>query len=430
MPALAASRTDLSTTLRDGGRETQASSRRGFRTVLMASEFSLALVLLVGAGLMVRSFLALQAVDPGFVPRGVLTLRVSVSGTPESSSARRTAFYRAVLERLRNLPGVESASAINHLPLAGDIWGWPFRIDGRPVPPPGDAPTAAYRVVLPGYFRTMGLPLLAGRDFTDQDRRDAPGVVIVNQFTAARHWPGENPIGRRITLEDDADGKPVWQTIVGITKNAVQDQWAIPPEEEVYRPFLQMAPYMDAPGPQYAYLSFVVRTSGDPADLRAAAREQVRVLDANVPVSEVVTMTDVVAQSNSRPRFYLLLLVTFAAVAVVLAAVGIYGVMSYSVSRRTQEIGVRIALGAGRGEVVGMIVREGLAMAAAGSAVGLAGSFALTRLMARILYGVGPTDAVTFVAVPVLLALVAIAASWVPARRAVRIDPIAALRNE
>ena len=175
---------------------------------------------------------------------------------------------------------------------------------------------------------------------------------------------------------------------------------------------------------------FVLRTAGDPADLRAAAREQVRVLDANVPVSEVVTMTDVVAQSNSRPRFYLLLLVTFAAVAVVLAAVGIYGVMSYSVSRRTQEIGVRIALGAGRGEVVGMIVREGLAMAAAGSAVGLAGAFALTRLMARLLYGVGPTDAVTFVAVPVLLALVAIAASWLPARRAVRIDPIAALRNE
>jgi len=324
---------------------------------------------------------------------------------------------------------VTSASAINHLPLAGDIWGWPFHLEGRPLAKPGETPTAAYRVVLPGHFQTMGIPILRGRDVGESDRMGSPGVVVVNEWLADHHWPGEDPIGRRVTLDNPREN-PSWLTVVGVVKNTVRRRWAAAPEEEVFLPYLQTRSYLERPGNAYAYLTLVVRTSGDPSALAPAIRRIVSSMDHGVPVSQVQTMEEVVAQSTAAPRFYLLLLSAFAVVAVVLAAVGIYGVMSYSVSRRTNEIGIRMALGAKPRDVGRLIVGQGMAVAVGGAVVGLVGALGLTRLMSSLLYGVGASDPATFLVVSLLLGAVALAASYIPARRATRIDPLTALRCE
>ena len=430
VPALPASRRDVSDALKEGARgSTEGAGRHRLRSLLVASEFAFALVLSAGAGLMIRSFVALQGIDPGFDPRRVLTMVVSVAGAQEGLPPRRAAFYQGLLERVRALPGVASASAINHLPLAGDIWGWPFNVEGRPLPKPGETPTAAYRVVLPGYFHTMGVPILRGRDIADTDRLDSPGVVVVNEWLAAHHWPGEDPIGKRMTLEDPREN-PSWLTVVGVVKNAVRGDWAAAPDDEIFLPYLQTRSYLERPTNAYAYLTLVVRASGDPSSLAPAIAGIVSSMDRGVPVSQVQTMDEIVAQSNARPRFYLLLLGAFAAAAVLLAAVGIYGVMSYSVSRRTNEIGVRMALGAKPSDVLRLIVGHGIVVALGGAVVGLAGALGLTRLMSSLLYGVGASDPPTFLAVSLLLGAVALAASYIPARRATRIDPLTALRCE
>jgi putative ABC transport system permease protein len=430
VPALPASRRDVSDALKEGARgSTEGAGRHRLRSLLVASEFALALVLSAGAGLMIRSFVALQAIDPGFDPRGVLTMVVSVAGAQEGLPPRRAAFYQGLLERVRALPGVASASAINHLPLAGDIWGWPFNVEGRPLPKPGETPTAAYRVVLPGYFHTMGTPILRGRDVAGTDRLGTPGVVVVNEWLAQHHWPGEDPLGKRLTLGNPREN-PSWLTVVGVVKNAVRSRWTAAPQEEIFLPYLQTRDYLERPGNAHAYLTLVVRAGGDPSALAPAIRGIVSSMDRGVPVSQVQTMDEVVAQSNARPRFYLLLLGAFAAAAVLLAAVGIYGVMSYSVSRRTNEIGVRMALGAKPSDVLRLIVGHGMVVALGGAAVGLAGALGLTRLMSSLLYGVGASDPATFLAVSLLLGAVALAASYIPARRATRIDPLTALRCE
>ena len=429
-PALRASRRDLTESLREGDRSATEGFRRSrLRDVLIASEFALALVLLAGAGLMIRSFVALERIDPGFDPRRVLTLAVSVAGSAEAEPQKRAGFYRQALERMRGLPGVASASAINHLPLAGDIWGWSFSIEGRPIPAPGESPDAAYRVVLPGYFATMGIPILRGRDLAASDDLRAPGAVVINEWLAKRHWPGEDPIGKRITF-DDQDKNPNWVTVVGVVKNTVRDEWAAAAQGEVYLAYLQHRRYLEAPSSQYSYLTFVVRASLEPAALAPAVRRAIWSLDRSVTISQVQTMEQVVAQANARPRFYLLLLGAFAGVALILAAVGIYGVISYSVSRRRHEIGLRMALGAGERDVLRLVVRQGMRVALAGAAAGLAGALLLTRLMSSLLYGVGSTDPVTFVLVTLTLMSVALVASYVPARRATRIDPLVALRHE
>ena len=429
-PALALSRRDITETLREGERgSTEGGGRARMRGFLVGSEFALALVLLVGAGLMIRSLLALQAIDPGFDPRGVLTMVVSVKGTSAEDPARRAAFFQELLARIKGLPGVQSAGAINHLPLAGDIWGWPFEVEGRPRSRPGETPTAAYRVVLPGYLETMRVPLLAGRGISPEDAASSPRVVVINEVFARRHWPGESALGRRILLAEP-EGEPVPATVVGIAKNTVRNLWSSPPAEEMYLAYLQTRSYLESDNSHLQYLTLVVRTSGDPAGLAGAARGIVRALDRNAPVSEVQTMESVVAGATGQTRFYVVLLGAFAAVALLLAAVGIYGVMAYSVSRRTHEIGIRIALGARPAEVLRLVVRQGLVVALAGTAAGAAGAAALTRLMATLLYGVAPTDLLTFAAVAGLLIAVAVFASWLPARRATRIDPLSALRYE
>jgi putative ABC transport system permease protein len=429
-PAWRATAVNLSDALKEGKRgASEGSRRRHLPGLLVGSEFALAVVLLAGAGLMVRSFLALQRVDPGFDPRGVLSMVASVAGTEQAAAGHTGNFYQTVLEKVRAVPGVQSASGINHLPLAGDEWGFRFHIEGRPPERPGEESVAAYRAVFPGYFRAMSIPILRGRDVTNGDDLRSPGVVVINNYFARRHWPGEDAIGKRITF-DDPSKNPSWLTVVGVVKDTARSSWVSPPEEEVFLPYLQNRAYLETPSPPYSYLTLIVRTAGEPESLAPAIRAAIHSLDKNIPLSEVQTMDHVVAEATGQSRFYLILLGAFGTVALVLAGVGIYGVMSYSVLRRTQEIGIRMALGAQARDVLRLVVFQGIMHALAGVAVGLAGALALSRLMAGLLYRTRPNDPATFAAVVLVLSGVAIAASYVPARRATRVDPMVALRYE
>jgi predicted permease len=430
VPAMRATAGNLSGVLKEGGRGGSDGIRRNrLRSFLVASEFALAFMLLIGAGLMIRSFFALQSADPGFNPHNVLSMVVSVAGSNEAEPKRREILYRELLQQVRNLPGVESAGAINHLPLAGDIWGWYFLIDGRPRPRPGELPMAVYRIVMPGYFETMRLPLRRGRAITGNDDARAPGVVIINQRAANQYWPGEDPIGKRITVDTDKNA-PVWLTVIGVAENAKQSDWASEPHPEIYLAALQNREFLGEGGSHMAYITLVVRTAGNPADLASAVKRTVWSFDRNLPVSQVFTMDRVVADANALPRFEMLLLGVFATIALLLAAVGIYGVMSYSVSRRTHEIGIRISLGASRAEVLRMVMMQGMVQALAGTLAGLAGALQLSQLMAKMLYGVQPTDPVTFGSVAIVLGLAALLAICVPAHKATRIQPMMALRHE
>jgi hypothetical protein len=332
-PALQASAVNLSDTLKETGRgSSDGMQRNRLRTFLVASEFALALMLLIGAGLMVRSFFALQSVDPGFNPHNVLSMVVSVAGSQEAAVGNREVFYRQLLERVRAIPGVESVAGVNHLPLAGDLWGWPFRIEGRPKPRPGDQPGGVYRIATPGYFRTMKIPLLRGRDIAEADTGSTPGVVVINEKAAHSFWPGEDPIGKRISFDADASDMPTWLTIVGIVKDAKEGDWTATPDEEVYLAAFQNRQFLGAPESYSSYITLVVRTTGDPAALTQALKDTVWLFDRNLPISQVLTMDAVVADANAQPRFEMLLLGIFAAVAVLLAA---------AATRRNAEGGAR-----------------------------------------------------------------------------------------
>jgi predicted permease len=428
-PALHAASGNLSSALKEGGRGGSDGVRRNrLRGFLVASEFALAFTLLIGAGLMIRSFFALESVDPGFNHHNVLSMVVSVAGSKEAEPGRRAIFYRELLQKVRTLPGVKSAGGINHLPLAGDLWGWSFIIEGRPKPRPGESPVADYRIVMPGYFETMRLPLLRGRAIDETDDARAPGVAIINERAARVYWPGQDPIGQRINFNTtDQGNEPVWLTVIGIVKNAKEDDWAAEPDPEVYIAALQNRGFLEG---STLYITLVLRTAGNPADMASAVKKIVWSFDRNLPISEVLTMDRVVADANAQPRFEMLLFSAFGAVAIMLAAVGIYGVMNYSVSRRTREIGIRISLGAGRAEVLRMVVRQGMLQALAGSAVGIPAAVLASRLMRGMLYGVRLTDPVTFGGVAIVLGLAALVATGVPARKATRIEPMAALRTE
>ncbi|HEU4795249.1 MAG TPA: FtsX-like permease family protein, partial [Pyrinomonadaceae bacterium] len=394
-------------------------SRVNARRLLVISEVALALMLLVGGGLMVRSFARLRAVDPGFNPDNLLTLTVSLAGSAHSTAPKRVAFFNELLQRVDSVPGVQEASAINHLPLAGDMWTIPFAIEGRPAPAPGEKQAAVSRVIRPDYFRTMGATLLKGRDFTLQDTDKSPPVAIINEPFAARHWPNEDPIGKRIQIGDNADPP---REIVGVVKALKQDQWTGEPNLEMY------APHAQALFPRA--LTLVVRTSGDPTALVGAIENQVWAIDKNLPVADIKSMQEVISGAIEQHRFNLFLLGLFAAVALLLAVVGIYGVMSESVSSRTHEIGVRMALGAQPADVLRMVVRQGMLLALIGIGIGVVGALWLTQFMSTLLYEVSPTDSATFLLIPVVLALVVLCACLIPARRATRVDPLVALRYE
>ena len=431
LPAFRAARVDLAEAFRDGDRaSSDGRARAGVRDALVASEFALALVLLVGAGLMIRTLGALQRIDPGMDPRDVVSMIVSTAGTPAADSARHADFYVNSLARIRAVPGVVSASYINHRPFDGDMWGFAFRIEGAPRPRRGDWPTATYRVAFPGYFATMRIPILRGRDIAETDRQGAPGVIVINEFMAKTHWgPGVDPIGQRVTLDDST-----WLTVIGIVKNHVRERLSAPPEEEMFLPFAQSRAYLQGTGASRA-VTLVARVACPRSECNAAAfaapiREAIRSVERDAPVSAVTTLSALARSATAESRFYLTLLMAFAIIAVMLAAVGVYGVMAYSVSRRTHEIGIRIALGAEPTSVMRAIVGRGISVAGVGAAAGLAVAFALTRLMRGILYGVSPTDPWTFAAVTALLIGVALVATLAPAMRATRIDPLVALRAE
>ena len=425
-PALEASAVHLQPALKEGGSAGAGREGGRLRRAFVAAEIAIAIVLLVGAGLMIRTFLALRAIDPGWNPDGVVTLEVSLAGTSHAAPEQREPVYRQLLERIRAVPGVAAAGAINHLPIAGDIWRFPYAVEGRPEARPGESPVTVYRAVTPGYFAAMRLPILRGRDIAETDGANAPGVVVINERFAEIQWPGEDALGRRIMLDDKN-----WLTVVGIVRNAVRSDWSEPPYEESYIPVFQSPELMRSP----SHDGFVphIRRSRPTATRRPSRRRSRRRsvrLDPTLPISGVRTMRDVVNEATARARFQTLLLAVFAAAAALLSAIGIYGVMSYAVSKRTREIGVRMALGADPRSVLRLVVGQGMAVAFAGAGLGLVGAFLLTRLMASLLYGVRPGDPLTFAAVAAALLLVALAASWIPARRAARIDPMQALRAE
>jgi predicted permease len=389
------------------------------RRALIAAQMALALAIVAGAALMGRTILSLRAVDAGFDPEGVLTATVSLSGTPHISPESRIAFFDRLAAGIERLPGVASVSAINHLPLAGDLWRLTVEIEGRPAPPPDERIGAAYRVVRPGYFETMRLRLRSGRDFTDADRAGAVPVVVVNSAMASRYWPGESPLGRRIRLGDDL------LTIVGVAADARQEDWTASPGEEIYLPYAQRAGGMGG-----ASLTWVIRSHGDPAALVPTVQRAVWQMDPSLPVSDMATMKQIIGDELWRSRASAALMAAFATVALAISALGMYGIVVYTVSRRAREIGIRLALGARAADVVRLAAREALVPAVAGVLLGLPLALLLTRSMAALLYGVPPDDTGTFALTAAGLTAVALAASAGPAVRAGRVDPVVSLRSE
>jgi putative ABC transport system permease protein len=420
IPALQASKTDLNESLKEGARGATIGGRRTrLRGVLVVAEVALSLVLLIAAGLLFRSFLTLQAVKLGFEPRNVLTMRIAPTGENYSESKSQRAFYSEVLHRVGTLPGVEAVGGISTLPLSkGPVNG--YEIDGRPPLTPDRMPGANRRNISPDYLRAMGISLLKGRAFTESDNADAPGVVIINEALAARDFAGEDPIGKRMAFSW-RDGQPVWLEIVGVASDVRSLEVKAEPKPEAYTPYLQNT---------VPEMSFVIRTKNGPSNLVAAVQHEVYAIDKNQPVSHVRTMEQVVSEATTQSRFNMLLLAIFSGVALVLAAAGIYGVMAYSVAQRTHEIGIRIALGARPSDVLRLVIAQGARLTLIGAVVGLLGAFILMRVLQSLLYGVSATDPLTFIGVAVLLTVVALLASYIPARRATRVDPMVALRAE
>jgi predicted permease len=419
-PVLQTIKWNFNDSLKESSRGSSVGRNRvNARRLLVISELALALMLLVGGGLMVRSFARLRAVEPGFNPSGLLTMTISLAGSEHSTQPERIAFFNELLQRVDALPGVQSASAINHLPLSGDVWTISVAIEGRPAPAPGEKQGAVYRLIRPDYFRTMGTTLLKGRDFTAHDNESSPAVAIISQAFAQRFWPNEDPLGKRISVNDEG---PNPREIVGVVRDVKQNEWTAVPNLEMYLPHLQ------SPTPRG--LTLVVRSNGDPLRLVSAVENQVWAIDKNLPVSEIKSMEEVISGSIEQQRFNMFLLGLFASVALILAVVGIYGVMSDSVSARTHEIGIRMALGAQPADVLNMVVRQGMGLAAIGIAAGLVGAFWLTQFMSKLLFEVSPTDQTTFIVIPAILAVVVLCACLVPARRATKVDPLEALRYE
>ena len=421
-PALHFSKPDLQGTLKEGGRGASYRSRTVLRSLLVVGEIATSLMLLAGAGLMARSLARLGAVDAGFDPHHVLTMRVVLSGPAYTAPEKRARFYHQAIEKIAAVPGVESAAGINHLPLAGDLWTFSFTVEGLSAPKLADVPGAVFRVATPGYFQTMGVTLLRGRDVSERDDSGEPQVVVINRTMARRYWPGEDAVGKRIRLGGPNSRSP-WITVVGVVKDVEQSEWGAPAGNEFY------FPYRQNPEDIQKYITIVARSAGDPAALAGAIEKGIRALEQDALVADVATMQQVVARAVWQPRSSTRLFAGFALLALVLAAIGIYGVISYGVSQRRQEIGIRMALGARPADVLGAVLREGAVLAAAGTALGLAGALALTRYLASLLYEVSATDPAVLAASAGMLVLIAIGAAFLPARRATRVDPVIALRG-
>jgi putative ABC transport system permease protein len=419
-PAWQVSKVDVQESLKDNARGSTGARNR-LRSLFVVAEVTLSLVLLVGAGLLLRSFLELQAVNTGFNAEQVLTLQLSPSGTNFKQDPQYVAYYQQVEERLRAIPGVQEVGTINTLPLAkGPTFA--YRIEGRPPLPIDQWPPANYRDVSPDYFRALNIPILQGRGFNSHDNASVPMVVMINQAAADRDFNGENPVGKRINLgATDNNGQPVWIEIVGVVGNIRSIELQEAPEPEIYTCMLQ---------DPFATMSVVLRTAVEPAQLAATVRQTAQEVDRAQPVSNLRTMENLVSDAVTQPRFNLILLGIFGCIALVLSASGIYGVMAYTVTQRTHEIGIRMALGARSGDVLRMVMKQGLRLAVIGIGCGLLASLLLTRYLASLLFGVSATDPLTFAVVAAFLAAVALVACFVPARRAAKTDPMVALRYE
>lgn len=387
----------------------------------MVAEIALALVLLVGAGLLINSLLRLQKVNLGFDPHHVLTFRLDLPDTRYSGAQPIVDFYHQLQSQISQLPGVQSVGAISTLPLSGHRMFADFAIDRRQFAP-GELPQSLYSVITPGYFRTMGIPLLKGRDFTARDDMKAPRVVIISETLARQFFPNEDPIGKRIApMISSGDGRVFWREIIGVVGNVKSWGLSADPGPQVYLPQAQF--------PSRS-LTLVVRTGMDLRGLIAPVQNEVRALDKDLAVHDVRTLDRYLSEWLAEPRFNTLLLGVFAGIALILTAVGIYGMLSYSIVQRTHEIGVRMALGARQNDILKLVLGQGMTLVLIGTSIGLLASLALVRFLSSLLYGVSPTDPVTYVIVSLVLAEVALLASYFPARRAMKLDPMVTLRYE
>lgn len=422
VPAIQSSILNPIDTLKEGGRNsTMGSGGNRIRGLLIVAEVAVSLILLIGSGLLINSFLRLRNVDPGFRTEKLLTMKIVLPELKYRESAQRSAFYTDLTRRLESVPGVKSAAVTTNLPLYKQGNSIGITIEGRPEPPPGQELIVVTRIISPKYFETMNIPLLRGRQLTDQDTATSPNAVVISDTMARRYWPDEDPIGKRI-----AAGRPEspedWVSVVGVVQDVRQFDLIAEPKPQMYFSHQQAS--------FFAPRDLVVKTEVDPLGLAATVRKTVWEVDKDQPVSNITTMDDIVAESVARQRFSMLLLAIFAGLALLLAAVGIYGVMSYSVAQRRGEIGIRMALGAQKRDVFKLTVGRSLKLVLIGVVVGLVGAFALTRLMSSLLFGIRATDPATFAAISLLFIGVALLASYLPARRATRVDPLAALRYE
>jgi putative ABC transport system permease protein len=419
-PALQGSRLDLTTSLKESGRGATGSRHR-LRSALIVAEIAIALVLLTGGGLLLKSFIRLQQVNPGFDARDVILAEVALPTGKYKDEAQWRSFYEQALDRIAALPAIESAGATSSIPLRGHDNRQLFYIEGRPSGGPQDYTGASYRVITPGYFRALSIPVLQGRDFTSQDRDHTQGVVIINAAYQRRFFPGEDPLGKRLKMGRGPDSGSPYLTVIGVVadiKHTGLNKEAAP---EMYLSYLQSPEFL---------MTLAVKSFEQKEAVLAAIRGELAAIDPDQPLSKVALFEQLLSDSVASQRFNTLLLGLFAALALALATVGIYGVMSYSAAQRTQEIGIRIALGAQSKDILKLIVGQGLALMVAGVVVGLAASFALTRLLESFLFGISATDAVTFAAVSLLLSAVTLLACYIPARRATKVDPMVALRYE
>jgi predicted permease len=421
-PALHSTKPDVQSELKEGGRTSSGGvAQNRLRGALAVAEISLALILLIGAGLMMKSLYRLLQVDPGFRPARVLTMGMDLRTQQYSQDPAVLNFWQQLIDRVSALPGVQSAAVGSAIPLTNSHGRSDITIEGMALPTPGNYPHPDVHVVSPEYIATLGIPLLRGRTFMDQDNEKAPLAGMINAMVAHRFFPNEDPIGKRFMFGHPSSDPPKWYTIVGVVSDTRLYGLANPARLEVYLPFRQ--------NPRNS-MALVVKSGANPASLTSAVREVVQSIDKDQPVFAISTMEELVRNSVATRRMTLVLLGLFSGLALILGAIGIYGVISYSVAQRTHEIGIRMALGAPRGDVFRLVVGEGLRLAGIGIAIGIAAAFGLARLMSSLLYGISATDFETFMGVAVLLALVALLACYVPARRAMRVDPTVALRYE
>jgi len=424
LPALQATRDNVSQFLKEVARESSAGAHLRTRALLVVLETALGVIVVIAAGLLLRSFLLLESVPLGFQPQSVLTFRVIPRGERHSQPSGRSAFYQQAIERIAALPGVKSAAAVSFIPLTFARSSKGFSIEGRAPAAPGQIPMAGFDVVTPGYFESLRIPLRSGRDFSWRDTPQGQRVVIINEAMARAYWSGQDPLGHRINLGTFENNPVPWLTVVGVVGDIRDFDVLTAPRPTLYFPVSQVD---DA---SYILRDWVVRTSGDPLALASSLRAAIRQVDPDLPVSRVQTLEQLWGVSTAPQRFNLWLFGSFAALALILAAIGIYGVMAYNVAQRTREIAIRMAMGARRSDVLRLVLTQSILPAAAGVFLGLSAALALTRLMTSLLFGLTATDPATFTAVALLLILVALAATYMPARRATQVDPLVALRYE